>query len=222
MRFVESWKRNHLYYLLIFAFLYMSVSLFYYLYFVTLHIGLQGIATKLFVTITSPFGPLENLSNIYTSINQGLLLNLIFLLAIIFFSEIVYQYTKNIKKYLHLPENILIGIVASYITAIIFWYYTGTPSSGTSIVGVNLLTFSLLCIILDVPTKITQLKDSITSKNKRFYVIYSLTLVLYLLAFILIYALYASYGYRLTHLIGGIIGLILFIALVTFRFYNRR
>ncbi len=217
MEIIDSWKRNHIYYFFIFACLYVSVSLLYYIYFVTLHIGFQGTLTKLFVTATSPFGPLENLSSIYTSTSQGILLNLIFLLAIIFFSEIIYHYSQNIKKYLHLPDHIVIGIIASYITALIFWYYVGTPSSGTSIVGVNLLTFSVLCLILDIPVRVMKLKNSLSSKTQRLIVVDSLILVLYLLAFILIYALYASYGYRLTHLVGGLVGLVIFIIMISIR-----
>jgi hypothetical protein len=51
---------------------------------------------------------------------------------------------------------------------------------------------------------------------------HSLILILYVLAFILIYALYASYGYRLTHLIGGVIGLVIFISLLIIRAHKQK
>ena len=184
--------------------------------------GFQGLTTKIFVTITSPLSPLEDLSTIYTSTLQGLSLNLVFLLFVILLSEIIYSWSKNIKKYFRLPENIFVGIAASYLTALVFWYLSGFPSSGTSIIGLNLLTFSILCIILDLPLRVTNLKNNLLNQNKKVVLYHSLILLLYLLAFVLIYALYASYGYRLTHLIGGVIGLIIFISVLIMRSHKQK
>ena len=182
----------------------------------------QSLSTKIFIAVTSPLSPLEDLSNIYTSTVQSLSLNFVFLLFVILLSEIIYSWSTNIKKYLRLPENIFVGIAASYLTTLIFWYLSGFPSSGTSIIGLNLLTFSILCIILDLPSIITNLKHNLTNKNKKVVLYHSLILVLYVLTFILIYAIYASYGYRLTHLIGGVIGLIIFISVLVVRSHKQK
>lgn len=97
----------------------------------------------------------------------------------------------------------------------IFLLFTGYPVSGTSIVGVNLVTFTAICLALDVPYRIKLLKKTVSSRKRYLIVADSLMLVLYGLAFIGLYALYATYGYKSTHLVGGIIGLVMFLALMT-------
>ncbi len=214
MKMIESWRKYHFYYPFLFSIAYLIVTISYYLYFVTFKLSLAGNLAKGFVLLTSPFSPLEDLLKIYSSTTQGLLLNWVFLLAVMFFAEFVYGYSKAAKKHFKLPEHILIGILATYITSIIFLFSTGYPASGTSIVGVNLVTFAAICLILDIPYRVKRLKKTVSSGNRYLIVADSLMLVLYGLAFIGLYTLYGAYGYRLTHLVGGIIGLLMFLILL--------
>lgn len=201
--------------------MYLVVELLYYVFFITFHIAFASTLAKIFVFVTSPFSLLENLSNIYSTPAQGLFLNLAFLLVIIYASDMLYSKSKEIKKYFKSGEQIWIGIIASYLISPIFWYLYGLPSSGTSIIGVNLLTFAVICLILDIPARIKKLKKAIRIKNRRFTIGYSAVLALYALGFILIYLVYSAYGYRLTHLVGGIVGLVIFLAVIVIRFYKR-
>lgn len=129
------------YMFIVFVIVYICIFGLYYIWYFILH----NASNDLFLFLTSPFGPIENLSPIYSSLQVGFIWNGIEVgvaLAILTF----YFNTsfKGYKKYIGPYFVLLYSILASYITSAIIWILDSSPSTGTSIIGASSTIFIIL------------------------------------------------------------------------------
>lgn len=90
--------------------------------------------------LTSPFNFKENLSDVYSSPQQGLVANLMIPVIIMFGSLVYYHFLANSKRIR--PELIFWNSVfASYLVSILNWLFAGAPTIGTSIIGFSMIAF---------------------------------------------------------------------------------
>jgi hypothetical protein len=140
------------------------------------------------VFLTSPFNVLETLSPVYNSVAQGLQENFEILVAVILIAEVFSRYSMvRLKPYLTIDWAFALGIAASYVTSALWWWHTGVPGSGTSIVAFSILLFLASAASLDVKRR---MKDARTKAElKRDY--------------IWIAALVTSFGFLPTYVVGN-------------------
>ena len=185
-------------YAFVFLFACLAVTLF--LYFMV-KAGLTSAAfSPIARFITSPFNPIEDFSKTYPNVttgyyDNGLLVTLLILITQVYVS----RFMKRLKGRVSIRNLFLSGLLASYITAAIYWIAKGLPSTGTSIISFGLAMFLTASLVLDFLCY---------CREKRVMAAY-LAMVSAIVAGIFAY----SYvGYEI-HLIGGALFVLLLIRL---------
>ncbi len=179
--------------LLIFFIIYTVVIGLYFIWYNPLH----NVSNNWFLFLTSPFGPIENLSSIYGGnaivgfIWNGIEVGVVLVILTFYFNTYFNGYKKHLNAYL----IFLYSVVATYITSAIIWCIQGSPSTGTSIIGASATAFIGFMLITDAIKALPKYKI-------RFLVF--MFLFIFVMALILIfYFLGNEYWY--VHLIGLVI-----------------
>ena len=118
-----------------------------------------------FKLITSPFSPLEDISPYITfsQIEVNLLNNFLYVFLVIASLEAYYNW---LKKKNDIKIIFYFCIAASYLTAIFWWIYKGTPSTGTSIIGL-VFTLTILWVLITNAKKVwNKIKELFSKANK--------------------------------------------------------
>lgn len=120
-------------------FFYLAYLLVNYVY-VVLAPGLVLNYTAVF--LTSPFNILETLSPIYPSFEVGLSENFVFVVLFVLLAESYSRYSMTrAKGLISVDVAFILSIVSTYTTSALWWWRTGVPASGTSIVAFDMLLF---------------------------------------------------------------------------------
>ena len=132
----------------LFVTLYLIVLLTYYAFSVY-GVSLSNIWGNIFAFLTSPFNLAEVFAKVYNSPIEGYVFNAIFTAVIIIVAIIyanLWASSKRIK-----PELVFwTSIIASYIISIFVWFFTGAPSTGTSIIGFCMVGFLFVSSLYDL------------------------------------------------------------------------
>ena len=112
-------------------------------------VSLNGFWGNVLAFLTSPFNLGEIYSKVYNSYLEGYFFNGVFTAGIIFVAIIYPQLLATNRRVK--PELVFwTSIIASYLVSMIVWFFTGAPSTGTSIVGFCMVGFLLVSSMNDL------------------------------------------------------------------------
>jgi hypothetical protein len=99
-----------------------------------------------FQLFTSPFSPSEDISPhiTFSQIETNLFLNFYYVFLAILSLEVYYNW---IKKKNTIRILFYLSVAASYLTSISWWIIRGTPSTGTSIIGL-IFSFAIVYVLI--------------------------------------------------------------------------
>lgn len=114
--------------------------------------------------LTSPFNFKEDFLKTYSSVTQGIWLNLVFTFAIIAFS-IFYFRMLAVSKRISPTLIFWTSVLASYVVAGAIWLLKGVPSTGTSIIGFCITAFLIGSSFKDLSSFSLNKKEKINRKH---------------------------------------------------------
>ena len=196
----------------LFVILTMIVFLTYYAFSVY-KVSLSNFWVSVFSFLTSPFNLTEVFAKVYSSPVEGYFFNGIFTFVLIIFCIIYFHLFASSKRVT--PEFVFwMSIVASYVVSALVWFFTGAPSTGTSIVGFCMVGFLLVSSMNDLRVYFSK-KIRHTSKLS----IIKVTTITAIAIFSLIFAiLFYSLGENAyVHFVGGAICAFLIFVMIKLR-----
>lgn len=184
-------------YALLFSLDYLAVSIIYVLLYYRIH---NTPLFQFFLFATSPFSPLEDFSRIYSSVTVGLISNFFVVGMLILIAEVIADFVlKNGKNYVR--TTFVYSILSSYILSFIIFLLLGTPSTGTSIIGLCfsiLIAYMLISEAYAILHKIARGPQQMTMKgllNHINFVVMGLFKVIIFGAFVYVITVFTLYSY---------------------------